>query len=117
MYEISTAEYKPVNLMAGNFPIVTECGPVKEGAAVRKYAPVALTADGITEAAAPSGSGDSAKVGNLDALCGIAADDSTEGGVVYFTTGEFFADALTLPDGVTADALKPAFRKLGIFLR
>lgn len=117
MYEISTAEHKTVNLMAGNFPVVTECGPVKEGATVRKYAPVALTADGITEAAAPSGSGESAKAGNLDALCGIAADDSTEGGVVYYTTGEFFADALTMPDGVTADALKPAFRKLGIFLR
>lgn len=55
MYEISTAEHKPVNLMAGNFPVVTECGPVKEGATVRKYAPVALTADGITEAAARPG--------------------------------------------------------------
>lgn len=107
MYEISTAEHTPVNLMAGNFPVVTECGPVKEGATVRKYAPVSLTADGITEADTAS----------LDTLCGIAADDPTEGGVVYFMTGEFFADALTLPDGVTADALKPAFRKLGIFLR
>ena len=117
MYEISTAEHKPVNLMAGNFPVVTECGPVKEGATVRKYAPVALTSDGITEAAAPSGSGEAATGGNLGALCGIAAEDSTEGGVVYYTTGEFFADALTLPDGVTADTLKPAFRRLGIFLR
>ena len=32
-------------------------------------------------------------------------------------TGEFFADGLTLPDGVTVEALKPAFRKLGIFLK
>ena len=50
-------------------------------------------------------------------LCGIAADDSTDGGVVYYLTGEFFADALTLPSGVTVEALKPAFRKLGIFLK
>ena len=59
----------------------------------------------------------SAKAGNLDKLCGIAADDSTDGGVVYYLTGEFFADGLTLPEGVTAEALKPAFRKLGIFLK
>ncbi len=117
MFEIKTAEHIPVNLLAGDFPIVTESGPVKEGETVRRYAPVALTDEGIVEAAAPSGSGESAKAGNLDALCGIAADDSTEGGVVYFMTGEFHADALTLPDGVTADTLKPAFRKLGIFLR
>ena len=117
MYEIKTAEHIPVNLFAGAFPVVTESGTVKEGETIRKYAPVALTAEGIAEAAAPSGSGEGATGGNLDALCGIAADDSTEGGVVYFMTGEFHADALTLPDGVTAEALKPAFRKLGIFLR
>ena len=47
----------------------------------------------------------------------VAADDSTDGGVVYYLTGEFFADGLTLPTGVTAAALKPVFRKLGIFLK
>ena len=117
MYEINRDQTSPVNFFAGDFPIVTEAGDVKSGATVRKYAPVALTADGIVEAEAPSGSGDTAKPGNLDKLCGIAADDSTDGGVVYYLTGEFFADALTLPSGVTVEALKPAFRKLGIFLK
>lgn len=117
MYEINRDQTNPVNFFAGDFPIVTEVGKVKKNATVRKYAPVALTDDGIVEAEASAGSGETATPGNLDKLCGIAADDSTDGGVVYYLTGEFFADALTLPDGVTADTLKPAFRKLGIFLK
>lgn len=117
MYEITTAEHTPVNFFAGAFPVVTEAGTIKEGAAVRKYAPVALTDEGIVEAEAAAGSGEKATTGNLDALYGIAADDSSEGGVVCYLTGEFIADALTLPDGVTIEALKPAFRKLGIFLK
>lgn len=117
MYEIQKDQTSPVNFFAGEFPVVTEVGTVPEGVTVRKYAPVALTDDGIVEAKAPSGEDEAATPGNLDKLCGIAAADSTDCGVVYFLTGEFFADALTLPDGVTADDLKPAFRKLGIFLK
>lgn len=107
MYEIKTDQTSPVNFFAGDFPIVPDVGDVKAGATVRKYAPVIKTADGISEATADG----------LADLVGIAADDSTDGGVVYYLTGEFFAAALTLPDGVTAEALKPAFRKLGIFLK
>lgn len=107
MYEINTDQTAPVNFFAGDFPIVTATEDVKSGASVRKRAPVIKTADGISEAAADT----------LADLHGIAADDSTDGGVVCYLTGEFFADALTLPDGVTAEALKPAFRKLGIFLK
>lgn len=107
MYEINRDQTSPVNFFAGDFPVVTEAGDVKSGATIRKYAPVIKTADGISEATADG----------LADLHGIAADDSTDGGVVCYLTGEFFADALTLPDGVTADTLKPAFRKLGIFLK
>lgn len=107
MYEIKTDQTSPVNFFAGEFPIVTEAGPVKAGETVRKYAPVVLTADGISEAT-------DATVADL---CGIAADDSTDGGVVYYLTGEYFADALVLSDAATIDVLKPAFRKLGIFLK
>ena len=117
MYEIKSDEMTRKNVLAGDFPIVKDVGEVATGKTVRRFAPVALTADGIVEAEAPSGSGESAKTGNLDKLCGIAADDSTDGGVVIYLTGEFFADGLTLPTGVTAAALKPAFRKLGIFLK
>lgn len=107
MYEINNDQTTPVNFLAGDFPIVTEAGSVKSGEAVRKCAPVCMTDDGIVEAAAA----------NIDKLCGIAASESTDGGVVYYLTGEFFAAGLTLNDGVTAEALKPAFRKLGIFLK
>lgn len=117
MYEIKKDELTRKNVFAGDFPTVKDVGEVATGKTVRRFTPVALTADGIVEAEAPSGSGDTAKPGNLDKLCGIAADDSTDGGVVYYLTGEFFADGLTLPTGVTAAALKPAFRKLGIFLK
>lgn len=107
MYEIKTDQTTPVNFFAGDFPVVTEVGEVAEGVTVRKYTPVVLSDGKVSEAAA----------GTIDNLCGVAADNSTDGGVVYYLTGEFFADALTLPSGVTVEALKPAFRKLGIFLK
>ena len=107
MYEIKRDELTRKNVFAGDFPIAKETGEVADGETVRQYAPVIKTADGFKEATA-DGLGD---------LYGIAADDSTDGGVVCMLTGEFFADGLTLPEGVTAEALKPAFRKLGIFLK
>lgn len=107
MYEIKTDQTAPVNFFAGDFPVATETGDVKSGTTVRKRAPVIKTTDGISEATADG----------LADLYGIAADDSTDGGVVCYLTGEFFAAGLTLPDGVTAETLKPAFRKLGIFLK
>ena len=107
MYEIKRDELTRKNVFAGDFPIAKEVGEVAEGETVRQYAPIIKTAGGFKEATAAG----------LDELYGIAADDSTDGGVVCMLTGEFFADGLTLPDGVTAEVLKPAFRKLGIFLK
>lgn len=107
MYEIKRDELTRKNVFAGDFPVAKEVDEVAEGETVRQYAPVIKTAGGFKEATAAG----------LDELYGIAADDSTDGGVVCMLTGEFFADGLTLPEGVTAEALKPAFRKLGIFLK
>ena len=107
MYEIKRDELTRKNVFAGDFPVAKEVGEVAEGETVRQYAPVIKTAGGFKEATAAG----------LDELYGIAADDSTDGGVVCMLTGEFFADGLTLPEGVTVEALKPAFRKLGIFLK
>lgn len=107
MYEIKSDQTSPVNFFAGEFPVVTEAGAVKSGATVRKHTPVIKTADGISEATA---------AGIAD-LYGVSAEESTDGGVVCYLTGEFFEDALTLPDGVTTAILKPAFRKLGIYLK
>lgn len=107
MYEIQTDQTTPVNIIAGDYPILTEVGKVKALTDIHKLAPVIQTADGITEATTDG----------IDALIGIAADKSSGDEVVYYMTGEFFAAALTLPTDITIDVLKPALRKLGIFLR
>jgi hypothetical protein len=107
MYGIETAALDPENFIAGEFPIARDFGAVKEGATVRIHAPVAQTSAGIEEAGEET----------LDDLMGIAAEEPSDGQVVVYLTGEFFSDALVLPSGVTAEALKPAFRKLGIFLK
>jgi hypothetical protein len=108
MYEITNASITPENFFAGNFPVVTDFGPVKSGVTIRKYAPVVKTADGVAEA----------ETATIADLAGIAADDAADvGEAVYYLTGEFFAESLVMPAGLTFDDLKPAFRKLGIFLK
>lgn len=119
MYEITNTEFTPENFIAGDFPMKTDFGPVKNGAKIRKYAPVVQGENGIEEitAAMIPTTGEDATEGALNTLIGIAADEPSGGEVVYYLTGEFFSEALVLPDGVTADDIKPAFRKLGIFLK
>ena len=59
-----------------------------------------------------------AEENTLAGLYGIAAHAAdAEGEVVIYLTGDFFAAALPLREDVTEDILKPAFRKLGIFLK
>lgn len=119
MYEIEKNALSAENFIAGPFPIVTEWGNVEEGVTVRKYAPVIDGENGIEEitAAALPTTGTNASPGSLDKIVGIAADDSSNGKVIYYLTGEFFSNALTLPSGVTANDIKPALRKIGIFLK
>lgn len=108
MYGINEATYTPDNFYRGGFPAVPEHGTIKDGATVRKHAPVALGADGLEEVTAAT----------LNQLVGITADDPDDGGnVVYYQTGEFNGEAVVLPDGVTLDALKAACRPLSIFLK
>lgn len=107
MYEVNESAYAPENFFAGNFPIAKDFGAIKTGATIHKHAPIVQGENGIEEATAAT----------LDKLIGIAADEPSGGEVVYYLTGEFFTKALHLPSGVTAEALKPAFRKMGIFLK
>lgn len=108
MYEINEATYIPDDFHRGTFPVVTEYGTVKKGAAVKKYTPIALGADGLEEATAAT----------LSQLVGIAADDSDDSGnIVYYQTGEFSGEAIVLPEGITLDELKTACRQLSIFLK
>ncbi|RPF48253.1 hypothetical protein EDD70_1068 [Hydrogenoanaerobacterium saccharovorans] len=107
MFEIGKTAHTPDNFFAGTFPIVTDVGIIKPGADIKKHAPLSKGENGIEEAAADT----------LDKLVGIAADVPSEGEVVYYLTGEYFANALVLPKGVTLEALKPALRQLEIFLK
>ncbi len=119
MFDIGTAELAANNFIAGDFPIVRDFGTIKANAVIHKNAPLIQGEDGIEEltAAMLPTTGENASAGSLDKLIGIAADEPSGDEVVYYATGEFFAEGLTLPEGVTAAALKPAFRKLGIFIK
>jgi hypothetical protein len=120
MYEIQKDQSVPVKFFAGEYPVVTA---VKAVAAE----PVKLTDNGIepvvkvaaSEAASGTSTPAKSEYENTTAgIYGIAATaaEATEEIVVYLT-GEFFADAITLPEGVTADTLAKAFRNIGIFLK
>lgn len=108
MYGINEATFTPDNFYRGFFPAVPASETIKDGATVRKHAPVALGADGLEEVTATT----------LNQLVGITADVPDDGGnVVYYQTGDFNSEAIILPDGVTLDALKTACRPLTIFLK
>jgi len=105
MYEIQTDELYMENFHAGGFPIIPTAGVTSED--IVKHALVAQGADGIVNATSAT----------LDSICGIAAADSSNGQVVYYQTGEFFANSIVLPEGVTLDQVIPICRKLSIFLK
>lgn len=119
MFDINTAECTAENVFAGDFPVVRDFGTIKTGAVIHKLAPLIQGADGIEELTADMlpKTGETASAGSLDKLIGIAADEPSGDEVVYYATGEFFAEGLTLPEGVTAADIKPAFRKLDIFIK
>ena len=127
MYQIQSDQTSPVNFFAGDYPVATAVREVASGKTVKKYDPVKLT-NGKVEpvvkveaSAADSGSTTPAKTeyeNTTAGIYGIAADDAAAGEeVVVYLTGEFFADAINLPDSVTVDTLTTAFRKIGIFLK
>lgn len=107
MYEIERREHKPNNFFAGDFPTLPESGVA--GAEVEEYTPVAAGADGkIFPVAADT----------LANVVGITASAAAKDDpVVYYMTGEFFAEALNVPAGVELAAVKDALRKVSIFLR
>lgn len=126
MYEINTATSTPENFIAGDYPIAKEAYPIKTGATVTKYMPVKLVAGEIepvvkVEATAVDAANaipaKTVEENTVENLHGIAAEDGSGEVAVVYLTGEFFADSLVLSTDVTIDMLKPAFRKLGIFLK
>lgn len=112
MYEVQSTTHTPENLFAGDFPILTDSVTVGTKK-ITRLSPVKLVGGKLEPVA--KGADDAATVADL---YGIAAEDAEAGaeGIIYLT-GQFFASALSLPAEVTAGVLKPAFRKLGIFLK
>ena len=112
-YAVETRSTTPKNFFAGEFPTVPESGTA--GAAIAEYTPVTTDADGkIVPIAAASGD----TAATIDAVIGItAAAAAKDEPVMYYMTGEFFADAINLPAGITIAEVKAACRKISIFLK
>ena len=87
----------------------------KAGAALDAHAPVLLGSDGKVTAIAAV---DETHPLSTTGLYGITAEaaESGEDAIVYLS-GEFFADGLALPSGVSAADIEVALRNLGIFLK
>jgi hypothetical protein len=110
MYEIETRRHEPKNFFAGDYPTLSETGIA--GATLEECMPVVKADDGkIVPVTAPEDGK------TIDVIGIAAAAAEADEPAVYYMTGEFFAEALVLPDGVEIEALKDAFRKISIFLK
>ncbi len=106
-HAVETRSTEPKNFFAGDFPTLPDSGTA--GAKLAEHTPVAKNEDGNIVAVTAA---------TIDKVVGITAEAAENGEpVVYYMTGEFFADAIELPDGVEIEALKNSLRKLSIFLR
>lgn len=116
-YAVETRRMEPKNFFAGDFPTLPESGTAGED--LKEHTPVTENEDGeIVAVKAASGSGESAAAGTTDNIIGITAEAAGEGEpVVYYMTGEFFADALNMPEGVTVEDIKKPLRQISIFLK
>lgn len=110
MYEIETRKHEPKNFFAGDFPTLTETGIA--GVALEEHMPITKNAEGkLIPVSAPA-------EGKELEVTGITAAAAGKGEpIVYYITGEFFADALLVGDEVEMEELKDALRKFSIFLK
>lgn len=110
MYETKTYENMPNEFIAGMMPVGTEGLVVKTGEEIKAKSLVKL--DGGEAAAYTKADGTASTI-----PYGIAAADAESGQVVVYLSGEFRGDQLSLPEGVTVDAVKPLLRENGIYLK
>lgn len=104
-----TFSFEPNRLIAGTYPISTAIKPAGEN--LPAHAPVSL--DGTGKLAL-------LKTGTVSTtgVYGIVPEavEVDEDAVVYLT-GEFFADSLTLPTGISVSDVEVPLRNIGIFLK
>lgn len=116
---VKTFRHDPSRFEAGVGPVAKTAKVAAED--IPAHAPVVLNSDGklALVTAATTGSGETAKTTvTTTGLYGLAPDSiqKDEEGPVYLT-GEFFADSLELPEGVTAADVEVPLRNIGIFLK
>lgn len=109
-------EYKPCNLIAGEYPRIERIITIASGSALTKGSVLGrVTASGkfiLSESDATDGSE------TPDAILAEDVDASEEDkqAVVYFS-GEFNENALTLGTGHTLESIRAGLRSKSIFLR
>lgn len=106
--EKKTFSTEPEYFIAGtNIRIATA---VKEaGADLAAHTPVILAEGKVTAVESKDA---------LEGLYGLTAEAAENGeDAIIYLSGEFFADALVLPESVTAADVEVALRNLGIFLK
>lgn len=103
-----TFSYEPEYFIAGtNIRIATA---VKEaGTNLSAHTPVLLAEGKVTPVA---------EAAKLTGLYGVTAEAAKSGeDAIIYLSGEFFADALVLPAGMTAADVEVPLRNLGIYLK
>lgn len=111
---VQTFSTKPDYLIAGTDIRITTA--LKEAKNAVTCGMVVVLNNGKLEQPAVSGS-DPYTV-TTTGIYGIVADDADAGeDAVVFLTGEFFADALVLPEHAKAADVEVALRNIGIFLK
>ena len=112
---VQTFSTKPDYLIAGTDIRITTA--VKEAGAALTRGMVVCLANGKLTQPAVTGESDPYTVATTG-MYGIVADDAASGkDTVVYLTGEFFADALVLPEHATAADVEIALRNIGIFLK
>lgn len=85
------------------------------GEALAAHTPVLLDEDGEAVAIVAPDEGETL---STTGIYGITADSAASGkDAVIYLTGEFFADKIVLPEGVTAADVEIPLRNIGIFLK
>ena len=102
-----TFSCEPEYFIAGtNIRIATA---VKEaGADLSAHTPVLLAEGKVTPVA---------EAAKLTGLYGVTAEAKSGEDAIIYLSGEFFADALVLPAGMTAADVEVPLRNLGIYLK
>ena len=110
---VKTFRHTPERFEAGIGPVAKA---VKEAAEeIPAHAPVLLNSDGKLVLMKTPGGEESPDTNGLYGLAPEAIRAGEEGPI--WLTGEYFADSLTLPEGVDAADVETALRNIGIFLK